>query len=369
MKVDTSTWSEFRIGDLFELYKGTRLTRANMIEGNIRFVSAANVNNGVTAYVGNNDRVHSEGTITVCYNGNGGTGKAFYQDKPYWASDDVHVLYPKFHLPNDFDGVEWTGLNSTVGLFLATAIEKVGRQKYGFTDKWKLECMREDRIKLPVQNDGSPDWIYIQSTFSSILKTSDNLIESVSNASIQKTTLDVSSWGIFQIGTLFDIRLALGDMKPQHLEAGDIPLISAGNEQNGVAMYCSRDGDGKSQLFPAGAITVSMFGRAFYQPEPFFAVSHGRCNILIPKYKISEPSGLFVSCVLTKALLNKYDYSTMCTATRLSNECIMLPQTDRGLPDWNYMDSFMDHTMRKAAPSIDRLVQIKMDNSIARSID
>lgn len=118
MKLDTSHWLEYRIGGLFELSKGTRLTKANMIEGDIRFVSAANVHNGVTAYIGNNERVHSEGTITVCYNGNGGTGKAFYQDKPYWASDDVHVLYPKFRLPETFEGVERTGLNATVGLSL-----------------------------------------------------------------------------------------------------------------------------------------------------------------------------------------------------------------------------------------------------------
>ena len=30
------------------------------------------------------------------YNGNGGTGKTFYQNESFWASDDVHILYPRF---------------------------------------------------------------------------------------------------------------------------------------------------------------------------------------------------------------------------------------------------------------------------------
>ena len=30
MTIDTTSWVEFKIGDLFELRKGTRLTKANM---------------------------------------------------------------------------------------------------------------------------------------------------------------------------------------------------------------------------------------------------------------------------------------------------------------------------------------------------
>lgn len=353
MKVSTEAWGEFRIGDLFELRKGARLTKANMVEGGIRFVSAANINNGVTAHIGNNDHVHSEGTITVCYNGNGGTGKAFYQDKPFWASDDVHVLYPKFHLPESFDGVERTGLNAAVGLFLASAIEKVGRQKYGFTDKWKLAYMQEDKIKLPVKNDGSPDWPCIESFCDDVLNSTDHQLNALSAIRTGKSVISSDSWGKFQVGDLFDVLLAKGDMKPQRLELGEIPLVSAGNERNGIAMYCSRRGDGKSEIFDAGAITVSMFGQAFYQPRKFFAVSHGRVNILKPRTPITEGSGLFIACVLSRSLKGKFDYATMCTSERLSNVSITLPKTDEGNPDWHNMDSFMKDVLVKAYVTFD----------------
>ena len=48
--------------------------------------------------VGNTDHLHPGGVITIAYNGQKATGKAFWQPKPFWASDDVNVLYPKFDL-------------------------------------------------------------------------------------------------------------------------------------------------------------------------------------------------------------------------------------------------------------------------------
>lgn len=355
MRLDTSAWGEFKIGDLFELCKGTRLTKANMLEGDIRFVSAANVNNAITAHIGNNERIHSEGTITVCYNGNGGTGKAFYQDEPYWASDDVHVLYPKFHLPDDFKGVGWTGLNANVGLFLAAAIEKAGRQKYGFTDKWKLEYMREDKIKLPVKEDDTPDWEYIERYMEDVVDDAALRLQASSETLDNHTRILMDGWGDFRIDSLFDITLAKGDMKPQQLEAGDVPLVSAGGENNGIVMYCSEKGDGISEAFDAGLITVSMFGQAFYQPNRFYAVSHGRVNILKPKAPISEHVGLFVACLISCCLSDKFDYSTMCTAERLAAAHVALPQIGNGSPNWDYMESFMRGVMKQADSTLTAL--------------
>lgn len=166
--VVSPSWVSFRIGDLFELKKGTRLTRANMRPGNIPFIGAANVNNGVTAHISNNEHIHPAGTLTVAYNGNGGTGKTFYQSEPFWASDDVHVLYPKFDI------------TIPMALFIAVAIEKVGRSKYGFTDKWKLEYMKNDAIMLPAIDAVTPDWEYMDTYMSEVMLSSETGLENLS---------------------------------------------------------------------------------------------------------------------------------------------------------------------------------------------
>lgn len=95
--IDVSKWGKFRIGDLFEVLKGSRLTKADKKDGNINFVSTSIFNNGVINKIGNNEHIHPANTIVVVYDGHA-TGRAYYQDEPYWASDSVNVLYPKFTL-------------------------------------------------------------------------------------------------------------------------------------------------------------------------------------------------------------------------------------------------------------------------------
>lgn len=144
--VDCKNWRTYKLGDLFDIKKGTRLTRANMISGEINFIGASSNNNGITARIGNTERLHPANTITVNYNGS--VGEAFYQSQMFWASDDVNVLYPKFKL------------NQSIALFFLPIIRRIGKQ-YAFIDKWEKETMETDEILLP-SKDGHPDWKYME---------------------------------------------------------------------------------------------------------------------------------------------------------------------------------------------------------------
>ena len=145
--VNTSTWQEFIFTDLFDIVKGTRLTKADMKQGNINYIGATAFNNGVTAKIGNTDNLHPAGIITVCYNGS--IGQTFYQTEPFWATDDVNVLYPKFQLsPN-------------IAKFLCAVIFKLG-QRYAYTDKWTVDKMGKTLITLPSTANHFPDWDYME---------------------------------------------------------------------------------------------------------------------------------------------------------------------------------------------------------------
>ena len=54
--IDTSTWKPFPYQALFRIEKGERLTKADMKEGGIRYISASAFNNGITAHIGNTIR-------------------------------------------------------------------------------------------------------------------------------------------------------------------------------------------------------------------------------------------------------------------------------------------------------------------------
>lgn len=148
----SSGWKPFRLGEIFDLKKGKRLTKANMTDGTTPFIGAIESNNGVSNFVGQT-ALHSNGTITVNYNGS--VAEAFYQPEAFCASDDVNVLYPKFKM------------TPAIGIFIATLIR---REKYRFSygRKWHLERMRESEIYLPVDADGNPDFIFMQKYIESL---------------------------------------------------------------------------------------------------------------------------------------------------------------------------------------------------------
>lgn len=146
-KVDTREWGSFALGTLFNIVKGKRLTKAEMKSGKIPFIGSSALNNGCTAMIGNDKNQHPENTITVCYNGS--VGETFYQDQPYIASDDVNVLYPKFTM------------NRQIALFIVSLIKGVS-SRYDYIDKWKKEAMEADKIYLPVDKTGQPDWAYME---------------------------------------------------------------------------------------------------------------------------------------------------------------------------------------------------------------
>lgn len=155
---------EFLIDDLFAIKKGRRLTKANQTPGKIPFIGSTETNNGITAYIGQKP-IFEENAITVSYNGS--VGQVFYQEEPFWASDDVNVLYLKNH-----------ELNALLYCYIGTAIKKAG-EKFSYSYKWNLKRMKETYICLPIQTDDSgkpvidagktyspkgyiPDWEYME---------------------------------------------------------------------------------------------------------------------------------------------------------------------------------------------------------------
>lgn len=147
-------------------------------------------------------------------------------------------------------------------------------------------------------------------------------------------------WREFNLTDLFDIVLAKGDLQPKKLEKGNIPLVSARNFNNGIVMYIN-DGDGISEKFDKNCISVDMFGKAFYQNNDFYAVSHGRVNILLPKFELNKFIAMFFIAILNSKLFGKYSFSTMCSQSKLTKEKISLPIDKFSNPNFEIMEKFI----------------------------
>lgn len=152
VEFNTDGWKWYLLSDLFNIAKGKRLTKANMTQGDIPFIGSIDNNNGLSSFVGQMP-IHEGNTITVNYNGS--VAEAFYQPKPFWASDDVNVLYPKF------------SMNSAIALFIITVIRQE-KYRFNYGRKWHLERMEHSQIKLPTKSDGTPDYIYMETYIKSL---------------------------------------------------------------------------------------------------------------------------------------------------------------------------------------------------------
>lgn len=146
--LDTSTWRSFALGELFDIRKGKRLTKDEMLPGSTLYVGATEANNGVTACIGQ-EALHPGSQITVSYNGS--VAEAFFQPESFWASDDVNVLYPKF------------GMTPEVALFFVTLI-RLEKYRYNYGRKWRLEVMQATKLRLPVRPDGTPNFQAMSAT-------------------------------------------------------------------------------------------------------------------------------------------------------------------------------------------------------------
>lgn len=154
ISLDSVKWNWFRYDEIFSIQKGKRLTKTDMIPGNMNYIGATDANNGVTAKIGNTEYVYDGNKITVSYNGS--IAEAFYQADPFWATDDVNVLSLKHYT-----------LNVHIAMFLTTLIH-IEKYRFNYGRKWDKELMLKSKIKLPIKANGDPNWKFMEKYIKSL---------------------------------------------------------------------------------------------------------------------------------------------------------------------------------------------------------
>lgn len=357
--MDTSTWKWFRYDEIFDIRKGKRLTKENMTEGSIRYIGAIDSNNGLSAYIGNDSQLHQGNTISVSYNGS--IGFAFYQEKEFWATDDVNVLYPRF------------SLNRYIAMFLCHLIE---REQYRFCygRKWDLEAMNKSKIKLPVTSEGTPDWKYMEDFVKDQIipqlpkKAQKVWLQKYDTQPMQqeKMKLNTEEWKWFLPSDIFtEISIApSSDLNSLELDPFGVNYLSRAVVNNGYECKVKRD---ESKVTRGNFISVVMVGVpsfAFYQKNDVICSQ----NILVLRYPaINQYNALFLCTILQKDGY-RYSYGRTLSKANFLQTRIKLPVTPAGTPDWQFMEDYIKSTpfSRNIEPSkpnevVDELVEMKKE--------
>lgn len=370
--IDRRNWHWFRVGDLFPPQKCKCSNATVLLEDGdeIAYIGAKKSDNGVMRYVKRVENLVSRGNCIVFIgDGQGSVGYSLYQPVDFIGSTTLIVGYNE-------------NLNPYNAAFLVSVLD-LERFRYSFGRKYKKEVVANTKIQLPAikldNGDYTPNWKYMEDFVKDQIipqlpkKAQKVWLKKYDSKPLlqEKMKLNTQDWKYYTIGDLFRVELTKGDIKADEVDSGDIPLISSGEGNNGVVKYISKEGDGKAEMFPGNTITLDMFCHANYQGIPYYAVGHGRVNILFPKFDLNKYIGIFI-CTLINREVYRFSYGRAVYSTVAEKMRIKLPalQDDKGNwhPNWQFMEDYIKSMpfSRNIEPSkpnevVDELVEMKKE--------
>ncbi|MDR1912066.1 MAG: restriction endonuclease subunit S, partial [Helicobacteraceae bacterium] len=142
----------------------------------------------------------------------------------------------------------------------------------------------------------------------------------------------------FRIGDLFKSQNGDFDIQQKHINGRETFVVSSGETNSGVI----GKSDVEAKVFPAGTITVDMFGYAYYRGHDYKMVTHARVFSLSLKdgQNLSREIGLYF--VVQFGFFKKiFSYNDMASWNKIKDIEISLPVTSSGEIDFAYMESYI----------------------------
>lgn len=145
-KIDTTQWGEFRLGDLFEQFRGKEKAPNQNKEGDIPLINETSVSNGYTRNV-KPTKVFGAPAITISINY---AETVFYQEHDFCASVNISILKNDNILQNRY-----------VAQYVVALLRKINK-KYDYTEKISKDKINDTTLTLPIDAKGNPDWAYME---------------------------------------------------------------------------------------------------------------------------------------------------------------------------------------------------------------
>ena len=331
-----------KIEDLFDVVYGVNLDLSKLTkdENGINYVGRSKKNNGITAKVAPLDQFKPNPGMTISVSGGGSVLEAFIQEEPYYSGRDLFYLKPKYDMSIEI-------------LQYYCMCIKANQFKYSFgrqANKTLSKIMVPDLSELPewvfkkrnIELKDIPDY-FLNEGYEKACWYLDNInqekFEDKYSKSInsEKINLNDSNWEYFDLigkNGLFEIDHGKRLKSLDRIE-GDIPLITAGKYNQGIATYIAENNDMK--LFEH-CITIDMFGNSFYHSEPFYCDDN--IVTLRSKVEISDYVGMFISTVINMEQ-NRYSFGRQYRMTKYSKSQKVLLPSKNGFPDYEFMENYI----------------------------
>lgn len=317
-------WKEFYFSDVFtRIQRGKRLKKDNHIEGTTPYVSSTATNNGIDGFVGNKERIRIFSNCISLAN-SGSVGSAFFQKFEFVASDHVTSLQKE-------------GIDEYAYLFMLPIIRRLS-EKYSFNREINDLRISRERLMLPVQSDGTPDWEFMsafmqrveQETLGKALQFFKLRCKEMQNGGGKMQPYFMED--VLSIAN--GVRLTKADM-----QEGSRPFIGASETSNGVTAFITNS-NASLESNVLGVNYNGSVGFSFYHPyEALFSDDVKRV-----RWKNETANNKYTLLYLSTAIAQqkgKYAYGYKFNAQRMKRQIIMLPALEDGSPDYRYMERTM----------------------------
>ena len=348
MKLTDREWRAFTVEELFSRIVATRgKTTGQLVPGDdVPYIAAAKNNNGCAGVYSSKEHpewVSKGNCIVFVQLGDGAAGIAHYVPMDFIGmSGKTSCGY--------IDGV----LNCYNGIFISKALS-INKELFSHGHSWTGRRLLNSKCMLPVTNDGKPDYEFMEQYVREILLKNKDKYLSFAKKRIAEIgewksagSLTDREWKAFQIGMLFD-RIDRGKISSTqglvHTEKG-IPYVGATANNNGV-LYCVECDDPK--LIQDGNCVAFIrdgqgsVGLSMYRETPCVAT----VNVSLAYASwVNRYTGIFVSRS-SNMIRSKYSFGYKRKDERLKRDFIMLPVTDAGEPDFDFMEQYIKDLMLK----------------------
>lgn len=158
--IDVSKWATFKVKNVVrKLYLKCKKEDFNKTfdtslektdEFNLPLVNAKHYNNGIMYYGREQDFEFAEMSIDIVQNGASAVGDVYAQPQRTGVLEDAYLVKPLYE-----------NISVQALFYLATVIEKCVKQYFSYDEKCTWDKVKEREIKLPVNDEGNPDYEYM----------------------------------------------------------------------------------------------------------------------------------------------------------------------------------------------------------------
>jgi len=349
-KIDTSSWVEFKVKDLFDIHptKTYDMINSQLLNGgNNPVLANSRFNNGIGGY-STMDNTESGNMITFSDTVDANT--IFYQENPFIGYSHVQGLYEH----GIYKG-QWT---KKALLFFMIVFRQAAKTKgFDYDIKFRRDVALELSVYLPTDKNGNPDWNFMEKYITIIEKKAKSKIDTLRYLQGNKTLIDTGKWKRFN---LYDERLFIIDSgnkldKSKMTSINPrINFVGRSTANNGVTGFVDYI-EGET-IYKSGTMTLALggehLGSCFVQEKDFYTSQN--VNVLIPRNDMSLNVKLFISFVIYKESRTYYKaFEDELNRHIKTDFSILLPIDDNGNPNWLYMEKCVENIQRTSQLKID----------------